>query len=135
MATIHFDIPVATTAEHAWSRLSALDQVHHLVSFLGSARVDGNRRVCSMAEGAPISGELDEVILGIDEHRRRLAYAIVDSPFGFTHHAASMQIVETENEARFVWTTDVLPDSVAQNMADMFANEAKHIAQQLAKAR
>lgn len=133
MATIHFDIPLETTAANAWSRLSALHQVHELVSFLGSTRVDGNRRVCMIADGAPVAGQLDEVILGVDEAKRRVAYSVVDSPFGFEHHAASMQIVAHGERARFVWTTDVLPDAVAGSMAEMFETEAHHIAQQLAK--
>jgi hypothetical protein len=111
-----------------------LEDVHELVSFLDSASVDGTRRVCRIAEGAPVQGELHEVILAVDDGLRRVAYSILESPFGFSHHAASMQIVEEEGQTWFVWTTDILPDSVAEQMTPLFHQEADHIAQQLQRS-
>lgn len=117
--------------ETAWKSLERLEDVHKLVSFLESAEVDGTTRVCRIAPGAPISGELREYILAVDPELRRVAYSIADSPFGFEHHAASMQIVFEGTQTWFVWTTDVLPDAVLAQMGPMFDREADHIARQL----
>ncbi|MEX1366411.1 MAG: SRPBCC family protein [Nannocystaceae bacterium] len=133
MSTIHHEIPVSIDIRTAWERLSNLGEVHHLVSFLSSAEVSGDTRVCNIAEGAPVSGQLDEVILGVDEERHRVAYSITESPFNFTHHAASMQLKERDGQTYFIWTTDVKPDAIADVMAPMFAAEAEHIAKELAR--
>jgi len=122
-----------TDATSAWKKLAQLDEVHNLVSFLASAEVEGDKRVCHIAPGAPMSGALEEVILGVDETLRRVSYSITSSPFGFTHHAASMQITESpDGTAHFVWTTDVKPDAIVEAMGGMFESEADHIAAQLA---
>ena len=131
MATIQHRVPVASSAHSAWKKLSSLGDVHHLVSFLSSAAVDGDRRSCRIDRNAPMQGTLEGIILGVDDEIMRVAYSIVDSPFGFEHHAASMQIVPTDGRCEFLWTTDVKPDRVKAEMATVFESEARHIAQQL----
>lgn len=134
MSTVFQRRRLHVAPDSAWARLADLEGVHELVSFLASAEVDGTTRVCRIAEGAPVEGTLRETILSVDPELRRVAYSIVDGPFGFSHHAASMQIIEEGAEIWFVWTTDVLPDSIAARMAPIFDEEADHIALQLQRA-
>lgn len=131
MTTVHFRRAVSIDADRAWQRLAALDRVHELVSFLDDAVVRGDRRECRIAAGGPAEGSLHEVILGVDPELRRVAYTIVESPFGFEQHAASMSIEEDARGVWFVWITDVKPDGVAEMMADTFKREADHIADRL----
>src|SRR5215207_2909648 len=54
-----------------------------------------------------------EVLVGIDEDARRLAYSVVEGPLGSTHHNASAQVGANGGDgSRFIWITDVLPDGV-----------------------
>jgi hypothetical protein len=47
----------------------------------------------------------------MDDHARRLVYAVVD--WRTTHHNASFQVVPGDTGCRLVWITDLLPDSLA----------------------
>ncbi len=115
MATIHREFPIAADAERAWAALRDVGAVNQLITFLGEVTVDGDRRTCEMGG----HGTLDELIVSIDDERRRLAYTIQASPFDFTHHHASMQVVENGGTgATFVWTTDVKPDAVVPALSD-----------------
>ncbi len=123
MATIHREIPIDTTVEAAWSKLSDLQRVHGMLSILSDAVVDGDRRVCGLEGG----GRLEELILSVDDDRRRVAYAIVDSPFGLDFHAASMSVVADGDSARLVWTTDMKPDEAADQIAGLIESETENI--------
>src|SRR5207302_1566509 len=65
-------------------------------------------------------GEAREVLIGIDDAVRRLAYSVVESPLGFTHSGASNQVFAVDGcHARFVWITDLLPDELATRTAEL----------------
>jgi hypothetical protein len=66
--------------------------------------------------------------VGVDDSARRLAYAVVDSRLGFTHHNGSVQIFPAALQgpdggaiagSRFVWIADLLPASVAVYVAEL----------------
>jgi len=56
-------------------------------------------------------GAVRERIVTMDDHARRLVYAVVD--WRTTHHNASFQVVPGDTGCRLVWITDLLPDSLA----------------------
>lgn len=61
-----------------------------------------------------------EYLVGIDDDRRRLAYTVVASPMGSTHHNASVEVhPDGEARCRFVWITDVLPDELAERTGEL----------------
>ena len=61
--------------------------------------------------------EINELIVTIDDVGRRLVYAVQDRA---RHHQASMQVLaHGEQQCRFVWITDVLPDEAASRFASM----------------
>ena len=61
-----------------------------------------------------------EYLVGIDDDRRRLAYTVVESPMGSTHHNASVEVhPDGEARCRFVWITDVLPDELAERTGEL----------------
>lgn len=115
MASIHRDFEVGASPERAWAALRDAGRINELIRFLGPVTVDGDRRTCELGE----QGTLEELILSVDDERRRFAYAIVASPFGFEHHSASMQILpDGGNGSRFVWTTDVKPDDAVPALSE-----------------
>ena len=64
-----------------------------------------------------------ETLVGRDDARRRLAYAIVGGRA--IHYGAAAQVLdEGEGRCRFVWTVDVLPDSIAPYVEDMMTRGA-----------
>lgn len=130
MATIRTSIDLEVPIEEAWDKIADLGGVTAMISFLVDAEVDGDRRVCTMADG----GKLEEEIISVDPSLHRVAYTITDSPFGFTFHAAAMELVPTPRGCRFVWTTDVKPDALAQQLSPIFDSETKTIASALGGA-
>ncbi len=124
MATIHREIPLHAATEQVWDKIADLGRVHAMMSFLTDASVDGDRRTCGLAMG----GQLSELVLSVDDERRRLAYAIVESPFGLEFHSASMTVAATDAGSALVWTTDVKPDGAAEQVAGLIDSELDNIA-------
>jgi hypothetical protein len=114
MATIHREFEIDAAPEKAWAALRDVGRINTLIAFLGEVKVEGDRRTCELGD----QGRLDELIVSVDDERRRIAYAILDSPFNLEHHHASMQVVPNDGSgARFIWTTDVKPDGAVPDLS------------------
>jgi hypothetical protein len=119
MASIIKEIFIDADPADVWTALADFGAVHERLvpGFVVESVVDGpGRRVVTFFNGAVAR----EVLVGIDEDARRLAYSVVDGPLRATHHNASAQVVaEREGGSRFVWITDVLPDDLAAGIGEM----------------
>ncbi|MGF1647304.1 MAG: SRPBCC family protein [Kineosporiaceae bacterium] len=110
MATILREFTVEAPAADVWEAVADIGAVDRLIDFLGEVTVDGDIRSCQLGD----AGALRELIVSVDHDLRRVAYSIQASPFGFTHHHASMQVTPVDDGAsRFTWITDVAPDALA----------------------
>ena len=111
MATIRKLIAVNAPAEKVWDALADFQNVHIRLApgFLTASRPDGaDTRIVSFADGT----EARETLVACDAGLRRLCYCIASERM--THHNASAEIVpDGSSRCRFIWTTDVLPDSLA----------------------
>jgi len=94
--------------------------------FVTDTRMDGEAaRVVTFANGLVVR----ELIVDVDDARRRLAYAAVRGRS--THHNASFQVFDDgqvfdEGEhTRLVWIADVLPHEVAPAIAEMMDQGAR----------
>ena len=110
MATIYKEAKVNASVDQLWKAISDVGNIDKLLGFLESAEMDGNVRTCAIEGG----GVLSELIISIDEERRRVAYTITESPFGFEHHSASMRAVADGETSVFIWETDVMPDAMLE---------------------
>lgn len=118
MASIVKETWVDASPESAWDALRDWERVHERLTpgFLVDCQVDGpGSRIVTFFNGAVAR----EVLLGIDEDARRLAYSVVDGPLPFTHHSASARVVAEGDGVRLTWTTDLLPDELAPRMEQM----------------
>lgn len=131
MAVIHRTIDITATPDATWDKIADLGGVHQMMTFLTDANVDGDRRTCGLSMG----GELSELVLSVDHDRRRVAYAIVDSPFGLEFHAASMTVTGTGDTSQLAWTTDLKPDAAADQVAGLIDSELDNIAAFLSETR
>jgi carbon monoxide dehydrogenase subunit G len=115
MATIHREFQIGASPDDAWAAVREVGKINELITFLGDVTVDGDRRTCELGD----QGKLDELIVSVDDGRRRVAYSIVESPFDFAHHNASMQVVANGGAgSTFIWTTDVKPDEVVPALSE-----------------
>ena len=113
MASIHKEIIIDADPADVWDALRDFGALHtRLVpGFVTDTKLDGDARIVTFANGSVAR----EVLVDIDDSRRRLVYAIKSERL--TQHSASAQVfAESDGRSRFVWIADVLPNEVAPYM-------------------
>lgn len=111
MASIRRQVIIDADPDAVWDALRAWDALHERLApgFVSDCSRDGTARIVTFASGAV----LREEILGCDEENRRLAWSIVKGPY--THHNGAAEVlIEDDSRVRFVWTSDVRPDALAE---------------------
>lgn len=113
MASVVRTVTIAAEAERCWDALLDFGALHRRLApgFIADCRlVEPDVRKVTFSTGAVAK----ERLVGTDDDAMRLAYTVVDSPMGSTHHNASAQVIpDGSTRCRFVWVTDVLPDELA----------------------
>jgi len=109
MASIHRELEINAPAEDVWDAIRDVGAVYTRLArqFVIDTQLDGDSRLVTFANGEVVR----ERIVTMDDHARRLVYAVVD--WRTTHHNASFQVVPGDTGCRLVWITDLLPDSLA----------------------
>jgi hypothetical protein len=128
MASIRTEILIDARPDDVWDALRDFGALHERLvpGFAVDARLDGDDRVVTFFEGSV----LRERLVDRDEQARRLVWSIVDGPY--THHNGAAQVhAEGERRARFVWTTDLLPDDAAGRTREMMERGTAVIKQTL----
>jgi hypothetical protein len=119
MATIIKEALIDARPDDAWAALRDFGALHERLvpGFIVDCRLDGHdTRIVTFFNGAVAR----EVLIGVDDAARRLAYSVVTGPLGYTHHSASSQVfADGEKRTRFVWITDLLPDELAARTAEL----------------
>jgi phage terminase large subunit-like protein len=116
MAFIQKQTLIDAPAGDVWDALRDWGALHERLvpGFVTDTRLDGQDRIVTFFNGTV----LREVLVDCDEAAMRLAWTIVDGPY--THHNGVAQVFAEEPEqARFVWTADLLPDETAEQTAAM----------------
>jgi|SRR5215510_7866378 len=119
MTSIIRETGIATTPQAAWAGLRDFAALHEFArGFVTSTKLEDERtRVVTFINGATAR----ELLIGIDENARRIAWTITDLA-GAAHHGGSAQVLadnEDSGRCRFVWVTDVLPDDLAGRLGQM----------------
>jgi len=117
MATIYKQFIVEADVAAVWDALRDFGAVHTRLApgFLTGCKLDGQgARIVSFANGLVAR----ELLVGIDEANRRLAYTVTGGKASH-HHASAQVFAHGEGRSRFVWITDVLPDEFAAYIGSM----------------
>ena len=119
MASIVKEVGVDAGAAPCWDAVRDFAALHQRLApgFITDVQMVSSReREITFFSGAVAR----EYLVGIDDDRRRLAYTVVESPMGSTHHNASVEVhPDGEARCRFVWITDVLPDELAERTGEL----------------
>lgn len=115
MATVRREFDVAAPPAAVWAVFRDVGSVHTRLApgFVVDTVLDGDMRTVTFSNGIVVT----ERIVALDEHARRLAYAIIGG--SAEHHHASFEVLPAAEGSVVCWTTDVLPDEVADNFARM----------------
>ncbi|MDP9600643.1 UNVERIFIED_ORG: carbon monoxide dehydrogenase subunit G [Variovorax paradoxus] len=117
MATVYKEFIVEADAAQVWAALRDFGAVHTRLApgFLTACTIDAEgARILTFANGLVAR----EVLVGIDDAHRRLAYTVTGGQAAH-HHATAQVFDEGEGRSRFVWITDVLPDAMAAYVGPM----------------
>ncbi|UVH61066.1 SRPBCC family protein [Variovorax paradoxus] len=117
MATVYKEFIVEADAAHVWDALRDFSAVHTRLApgFLTGCMIDAEgARNLTFANGLVAR----EVLVGIDDAHRRLAYTVTGGQAAH-HHATAQVFEEGAGRSRFVWITDVLPDAMAAYIGPM----------------
>jgi len=115
MASIHKEITLSTSPAAVWDVVRDIGAVHTRFApgFVVDTKMDGEDRIVTFANGFVAR----EVIVDLDEGRRRLAYSVRSERIA--HHNASFQVLAEGRGARLVWIADVLPEAAAATVGAM----------------
>ena len=109
MTTIYKEFIVEAGLESVWDALRDFNAVHQRLApgFVIDCKPGEGSRIVTFANGFTAH----EVLMGIHEAAHRLSYTVVGGKA--SHHLASAQLfAEGDGRTRFVWITDVLPDTL-----------------------
>jgi hypothetical protein len=120
MATLREVLRLRAPAPRVWDAVRDVGEVSRRLvpGFVTEARLDGNARVLTFANGTTVREE----IVSIDDDARRLAYAIPNGRF--LHYQGTVDVEEDGSGSRLVWTVDLLPDEYADGIRSMMRQGA-----------
>jgi uncharacterized protein YndB with AHSA1/START domain len=109
MASIRKEFTVNARPADVWNAIRDVEAIHTRLAqgFVTDTRLEGDSRVVTFANGAVVR----ELIVDVDDHARRLAYAVVE--WQTTHYNASFQVFDNGGGSRVVWIADLLPNKLA----------------------
>ena len=115
MASIHKEISLKSDPAAVWAVVRDVGAVHTRFApgFVTDVVMEDGARMVSFANGFIAR----EVIVDVDEARRRLAYSVRSERI--SHHNASFQVLAEGKGARLVWIADVLPAAAAETVGSM----------------
>jgi hypothetical protein len=115
MATLHKEIHIDARPEAIWDAARDVGALHtRLVpAFVVDTQLEGNARTVTFGNGMVVR----ELIISVDDQRRRLAWTALGGRT--THYNAVLDVLADGSATRVVWTTDLLPDEMAEPVAAM----------------
>jgi hypothetical protein len=125
MASIHKELEIDVRVDRAWDALRDVGALHTRLCphFVVDTRLEEGARVITLTNGMTSR----ELIVDVDDERRRVAWAIVGSP-QLTHHNGSAQVFGLDNgRTRFVWIADVLPHVAAPAIDELMEQGIRDI--------
>ncbi len=112
MPSIELELALEAAPQDVWDVVRDLGAIHTRFApgFVVATQMepDGAARIVTVGNGFVAR----EVIVGLDEGRRRLAYSVRSERIH--HHNASFQVLDgAGGGSRLVWIADVLPEAAA----------------------
>ncbi len=112
MATIRHHARIDRTPDEVWQVVADAGAISTWFPLIEESRAEGGARFCSMQGG----GKLEEEIVTSDDELRRFQYRITGGDIPVEHHLGTVDVLEDGSGSLVVYSTDVTPDAVAEQM-------------------
>jgi carbon monoxide dehydrogenase subunit G len=115
MATVQREIFIEAPRDAVWDAVADVGALHtRLVpGFVVDTQLDGDARVVTFGNGMVVR----EPIVTVDAERFRMVWAAQGGVL--THYNAGLQLFSERGGTRVVWTSDLLPHTMAPQVASM----------------
>jgi len=115
MATVQREIFIDAPRAQVWDAVRDIGALHtRLVpGFVVDTKLQGESRLVTFGNGMVVR----EPIISVDADHFRLAWGAEGS--ALTHYNAGLQLQEERGGTRVVWTSDLLPHAMAEQVAGM----------------
>jgi carbon monoxide dehydrogenase subunit G len=129
MASIYKEVSLGVGPEAVWEVVRDVGQVHTRFApgFVVDVAMEEGARMVTFANGLVAR----EVIVDVDDHRRRLAYSVRSERL--SHHNASFEVLAEGAGSRLVWIADVLPEAAAVTVGAMMEDGLKAVSAALGR--
>jgi hypothetical protein len=117
VATIGHHTRIDRTSEEVWKVVSDAGSISTWFPLIEQSRAEDGMRYCSLQGG----GKLEEEIVTSNDRLRRFQYRIVAGDMPVEHHIGTIDVLEDEGSSLVVYSTDVTPDEVAEQMDGVLA--------------
>ena len=101
MHSVTVSTHVSASPEQVWSKIGDPGGISAWHPVVAESPLDGTRRMCTLADGAKI----DEQIDNIDDANRSYTYRIVESPLPVTDYSATLKVVDADGGCCVDWTS------------------------------
>jgi carbon monoxide dehydrogenase subunit G len=112
MASVRKEFVVQARPESVWAAVRDFGAVHEKLApgFVTACSLEeeGAVRLVTFSNGSAVR----ERLVACDDATRRLAYTVEGGRMRY-HHASAQVLADGAGGSRFVWITDLLPDSLA----------------------
>jgi hypothetical protein len=128
MATIQKEIAIERSKEFVWDAIRDVGAIHKRLvpGFVVDCKLEGDWRTVTFANGMVVR----ELIVSIDDKICRHAWSARNAPL--THHNASVQVfADGDDKCRVVWIADLMPNEVAETIAEMIQQGLSRMKQTL----
>jgi carbon monoxide dehydrogenase subunit G len=115
MASVAKEFSLRVDVDQVWDALKDFGalQTRLVPGFVTNTKLDGDVRTVTFANG----NVAKEYLVGADDASHRIVYSIAPNE-RIRHYSASAQVFADGDGSRFVWTVDVLPNSLASYISD-----------------
>ena len=116
MATINKEIEIDRSKESVWDAIRDVGAIHKRLvpGFVLDCKLEGDWRTLTFANGMAAR----ELIVSVDDDACRHSWSARSD--SLTHHNASLQVFSKGPEkCRVVWIADLMPNEVAETIAEM----------------
>lgn len=112
MATIRHHAQIDRSPDDVWRAVADAGAISTWFPLIEASRAEGDSRFCTLQGG----GKLEEQIVTSDDELRRFQYRITDGDMPVEFHLGTIDVLPNGDGSLVVYSTEVTPDEVAEQM-------------------